>query len=269
MVECIQKLYNFTFRSDINALVYPRKFVFQKNFETPTLLDLIAPSLQYLPLIFLNKLNFNLKKSENLFSFSNLAKILIKIGTPNCWLLKDSSLWSLHNHYNVQMFHTQFFFYIPFFSIKFCVKRLFRKSSKLFLPEKQRSNIKNPSFIMKVPTYICPINYLELAVTAQLVAIFIKKKLEQEHLLSEVLRNINLLLKKNFNIKGFLFLLKGRFSRRERASKIWIKKGPLPHTLIWKPMDYAKIPLSLKYGKACVRVWLFVEPKIDKYSSLI
>jgi hypothetical protein len=49
-----------------------------------------------------------------------------------------------------------------------------------------------------------------------------------------------------------MFLLKGRFSRRERASKIWLKKGKLKQTNIWTKLDYCKLPAKLKYGTASV-----------------
>jgi len=53
-----------------------------------------------------------------------------------------------------------------------------------------------------------------------------------------------------------MFLLKGRFSRKERASKVWLKKGKLNQVALWTKLDYCKMPVTLKYGSASVRVWL-------------
>jgi ribosomal protein S3 len=64
-------------------------------------------------------------------------------------------------------------------------------------------------------------------------------------------------------IRGFMFLLKGRFSWKERASKVWLKKGKLSQTNVWTKLDYCKLPAKLKYGTASVRVWLVIETPLD------
>jgi hypothetical protein len=71
-------------------------------------------------------------------------------------------------------------------------------------------------------------------------------------LLAEVLRSLNSLLSQAQMIKGFMFLLKGRFSRKERASKIWIKKGKLDQVSIYTKLDYYKTPVTLKFGTASI-----------------
>jgi hypothetical protein len=49
-----------------------------------------------------------------------------------------------------------------------------------------------------------------------------------------------------------MFLIKGRFSRKERASKVWLKKGGLNQTNIWKTIDYCKLNANLKYGSVTI-----------------
>jgi len=61
-----------------------------------------------------------------------------------------------------------------------------------------------------------------------------------------------LLVKQAESIRGFMFLLKGRFSRRERASKIWLRRGRLDQPTLWTKLDYCKLGATLKYGVASI-----------------
>jgi hypothetical protein len=58
-------------------------------------------------------------------------------------------------------------------------------------------------------------HFSNLNLNATLIAIFVKKKLERDHLLAEILKSLSTLVSQSDAVKGFLFLLKGRFSRKE------------------------------------------------------
>jgi len=111
--------------------------------------------------------------------------------------------------------------------------------------------------------------YSNLHLSATLIAVFVKKKLERDHLLAEVLRSLNTLLSQAEMIKGFMFLLKGRFSRRERATKIWLKKGKLDQVNVWTKLDYCKKLITLKYGSVSVRIWLLLTNTLNDIRAMI
>jgi ribosomal protein S3 len=66
-----------------------------------------------------------------------------------------------------------------------------------------------------------------------------------------------------------MFLLKGRFSWKERASKIWLKKGKLHQVSLWTKLDYCKLPVTLKYGVASVRIWLLLNDALNSVRAII
>jgi hypothetical protein len=73
-------------------------------------------------------------------------------------------------------------------------------------------NINFNFFTSRIPTHIKIKYFSNLHLTANLIATFIKKKLEKDHLVAEILKSLNLLLLQSDTIRGFMFLLKGRFS---------------------------------------------------------
>lgn len=96
-------------------------------------------------------------------------------------------------------------------------------------------------------------------VTADIVATYISMKLQHRHSLEWILKPVikdleKRILKKTF--LGYKIVCSGRFTRKQIATYMWMKKGPLPLNNFSNVIKYSESRVRLKYGACGVKVWL-------------
>jgi len=72
----------------------------------------------------------------------------------------------------------------------------------------------------------------------------------------EIVRNLRIKLKKKF-IKGFKIAITGRFTRRERLTYKWERRGKVPLSSKLKGIDYASALLQLHHGVCLMEIWIY------------
>ena len=207
-----------------------------------------------------------LKLRPKHFTTSDFALVLSNLGTPN--FFSKNSYKFTSNKISWVNYFPMAPVYVPHPSILFNSIFYFRLKNKFIFNKKSFFNKRNPNFISKVPTYIQIEHFSMIKITANLLCILAKKKLEKEHMVVEILWNFTLLTAKSSAITGFMFLLKGRFSWKERASKIFMQRGALQNTNLWANLDYCEVPVHLKYGTASIWIWLVTTDKYDETSYI-
>lgn len=86
---------------------------------------------------------------------------------------------------------------------------------------------------------------------------FIFKQLTALRPINKIIYIVLLELRRTKLFKGFKILLRGRFTRRERAfSKVWIS-GQIPTSTITKKLDYYANHFISKFGIGSIRIWLY------------
>jgi ribosomal protein S3 len=73
------------------------------------------------------------------------------------------------------------------------------------------------------------------------------------------LRNIRqkYIVKYKSILMGFKFAFRGRFSRKQRASFIWIHEGKVPLNTLNLFIDYSFLTISLKNSAVSIKIWLY------------
>lgn len=62
---------------------------------------------------------------------------------------------------------------------------------------------------------------------------------------------------KGLGLLGFKVHLRGRFSRKQKASSLWYMRGQLPLTSVRSTVDYAFKAYPLRNSLVSVKVWLY------------
>jgi ribosomal protein S3 len=65
------------------------------------------------------------------------------------------------------------------------------------------------------------------------------------------------LYKNNSFIMGYKMSLKGRFTRKQRASSIWFHQGFVPLNTVKAVIDYAFFTIPLKNSAISIKLWLY------------
>lgn len=96
-------------------------------------------------------------------------------------------------------------------------------------------------------------------VTSDIVATYISMKLQHRHSLEWILKPVikdleKRILKKTF--LGYKIVCSGRFTRKQIATYMWMKKGPLPLNNFSNVIKYSESRVRLKYGACGIKVWL-------------
>ena len=104
------------------------------------------------------------------------------------------------------------------------------------------------------------INYYffsNVLLNAKVIYLFIKKQLSLNKSITKILKIIKLELKRFDKFQGFKILMRGRFTRKERAfNQTWIF-GKLPTSSIIAPLDYYSNIYISRFGVGSIRIWLF------------
>jgi len=56
---------------------------------------------------------------------------------------------------------------------------------------------------------------------------------------------------------GFKFAFRGRFSRKQRASFIWMHEGKVPLNTLKLFIDYSFLTITLKNSLVSIKIWLY------------
>jgi len=106
----------------------------------------------------------------------------------------------------------------------------------------------------------CNINFIILEnniLNAHVIFQFINKQLSLYKSINFIMKVVYTELIKYKFYKGFKILLRGRFTRKERAFKrIWTF-GKLPLSTVVSPVDYYSNFYISKFGIGSIRIWLF------------
>lgn len=258
ILKCLKKMYAGCSEERLLALSRPSWVFMQWSKSYITLIDLFSSSFwNYLALgLYCIDSNLQTVSQRAAFTLADFASKLAFFGKSNCYLQTLGNPLLILNKFSYTEQLTESPFFMPFLSFWISDKAYFKKNGWFFFEKKNWLDVHQPYFSGWVPTHLIIDHFSNLFLNATLIAVFVKKKLEWEHPLPEVLRSLTLLVGQTKIIKGFMFLLKGWFSRWERASKIWLKRGKLSQVSIWTRLDYCKVPVTLKYGSASVWIWL-------------
>lgn len=113
--------------------------------------------------------------------------------------------------------------------------------------------------LVSKPINLHLIGLSRIAISANIVAEFIRIRLVQYYTIWEVLRSVNYLFKTMMR-KGVVFGYKiacaGRFSRKQRTTYSWKTVGRLGSASIRARLDYSYRTLALKYSACTVKVWV-------------
>lgn len=107
---------------------------------------------------------------------------------------------------------------------------------------------------------ICNIKYIILensTLNAYIIFKFIYIQLKANRPISLIMRTVYKELSNNDSFKGFKILLRGRFTRKERAfNQVW-HAGSVPLSTIVKPINYYSHFFVSKFGVGSIRVWVY------------
>ena len=88
-----------------------------------------------------------------------------------------------------------------------------------------------------------------------LIEILLRLKLKANFILYRIIKILKFYKKKQ-KLKGFKFLLAGRFSRRDRATFLWRTFGAVSLGSRLSVIEYYTRPVILQYSKCIAKIWL-------------
>lgn len=114
---------------------------------------------------------------------------------------------------------------------------------------------------------VCKFNFVSnYNYTAQLLVTYIAIKLKQKFTINQIIRPLSKflqkLIKKNY-LYGYKFQLKGRFTRKQRATKFTLKGGSVPLAMLNVQIDYFSDIVCLKDGVGGIKIWLHKTKKLQ------
>lgn len=272
VLKCLQYLYGLSDKKLQLFIAQPNKLFLQKSNQNLTFLDFFSPSFQEFVTLFepaIWNLVVNELSLKPRFTLVDFALVLGGLGYPNLWskTLIESVTCNVFSIKNTNLFS---FFFVPQISIKYISFTFYKKNYIINYSWKNIVNNIYPMFETWTPMHISFEYKNATTITANLLAIFIKKKLEKEHLIADVFRSLNILLRRGSDLLyGFMFVLKGWFSWRERAGCLWLKWGALRETSLWTRLEYQQVHIWLRYGVACIRIWLVSKNNLDDNSAIL
>jgi ribosomal protein S3 len=68
---------------------------------------------------------------------------------------------------------------------------------------------------------------------------------------------------------GFKMIFKGRFSRKDRASKMVLLMGKVPLNNININVDYNLITMPIKNSAISIKVFIYRIPVVQKYKNIV
>jgi hypothetical protein len=80
-----------------------------------------------------------------------------------------------------------------------------------------------------------------------------KKLMKINKVLFRIIKLLNV-CRVAFGLRGFKFLVAGRFTRRDRATYVWRTKGAVSTSTKLAKIDYAVQPMQMKYSKTIAKL---------------
>jgi len=70
-------------------------------------------------------------------------------------------------------------------------------------------------------------------------------------------------------LMGFKFAFRGRFSRKQRASFIWIHEGKVPLNTLNLFIDYSFVTITLKNSLVGIKIWVYRNVMYSAFKSIL
>jgi hypothetical protein len=105
----------------------------------------------------------------------------------------------------------------------------------------------------------CKVDFYYLSnkdLTARLLVRYAETKLGQGFGVASVYASLKRVLMSSEGLIGYRFDFSGRFTRKQRASRLSYKGGSVPFSSLSSKIDYEEGSVILKYGKCGVKIWL-------------
>ena len=193
-----------------------------------------------------NRINI-LKKKK--FSLKNILLKKKKIGLINIAKGKKNFLHLVNKNFknNLKIIYDK---YLLFNFIKKFLKL------KLYV-----YNVFNRIYLFNVSSVltVCLKRYTRWKFTADflndLIIVRLKQKFFIKSIMKFIIKYLNKKVTKN-KIKGYAILLKGRFSRKDRAVFEWKKRGKTKKTNKMHIIDFSNKSVNLTYSKAAINIWI-------------
>ena len=116
------------------------------------------------------------------------------------------------------------------------------------------------NFFTKINVYFFIRSQFSFQISAELVAEFLVLWfLKKKFTVKEILGTLLSFLKKSFaikNIGGYAILMRGRFTRKDRAMYSWKKMGAMPLSHRISNVDYCNRWIPLKYSQCAFKVYI-------------
>ena len=210
--------------------------------------NLLIKTFKYLKVLFKNILYLNYLNNNSLIFY-------------NIFIYhQNSKSTNIKNNIKFKNFKRLFYisiFYKVFISFNKLILKTKAYSNTLFL--NTFDNINYMSYFIK--------NKRKLPLKLVNFSIFFYKNILNYEYLRKVwwkFKNFNLrnirqkyIIKYKSILMGFKFAFRGRFSRKQRASFIWIHEGKVPLNTLNLFIDYSFLTISLKNSAVGIKIWLY------------
>jgi hypothetical protein len=189
------------------------------------------------------------KKKSPKYYFVRKSRVLIKRNTVTRIVsINKFSLRQMLRLYNNNIASLLINFYSKTFAW-FVYKRIALNYLLSFFPQITRSA--NFFIFVLANTPRSPLFF-----NATVIARYFTRKFLQRHRLRNLTRPVIRLLSASSLVKGFKLSFSGRFSREERATYEWFKRGAVSLNKFTDLVEYDNDFVSLKFGCVCVKVWI-------------
>lgn len=100
------------------------------------------------------------------------------------------------------------------------------------------------------------------AVNAKVMLEFVERFLRRRRRVTKInklfykIMKILRFFKAKFQLKGFKFMLAGRFLRRDRATYVWRTRGAVPLGTKLAKIDFASCAMQMKYSRPIAKLWI-------------
>jgi ribosomal protein S3 len=101
-------------------------------------------------------------------------------------------------------------------------------------------------------------NAIDAGVILHFVEVFLRRRRRVTKINKLFYRLIKILrfFRGKYRLRGFKFLLAGRFLRRDRATFIWRTRGAVPLGTKLAKIDFATRSMQMKYSRPIAKLWI-------------
>jgi hypothetical protein len=178
------------------------------------------------------------------FNFFNLSKLFrIIFLKMKIFDVRNLNIFNIFNCYFLRITQK-----VPLFNFH---KLIISKFNKKILQNLVKNLVKN--YTILISYFFINNNMLN----AQIIFKFISRQLFLNKPINRIIKIVLLELSRFKKFAGFKILMRGRFTRKERAfNKVWTV-GKIPTSAVVKPLDYLSNIFISKFGVGSIRIWLY------------